>query len=107
MRVSASHCHLVGRHLPLQVVDIDLGSKSDIHFIIVTLICIWVCKKKLSYTDAHDCYLICAGFCEGRVAPRSPVPITPLPDFGVVRLSDMWSVVLPLVYIIYNIISIV
>ena len=38
--LSASHCHLVGRHLPLQVVDIDLGSKSDIYFIAVTLICI-------------------------------------------------------------------
>ena len=30
----------IGRHLPFQVVDIDLGLKSDIYFIVVTLICI-------------------------------------------------------------------
>ena len=40
LRVGASHWHLVGRHLPLQVVDIDLRSKSDIYFIVVTSICI-------------------------------------------------------------------
>ena len=37
LRVSSSLCHLVGRHLPLQVY-IDLESKPDVHFIAVKLI---------------------------------------------------------------------
>ena len=32
------HYHSEGRHLPLQLVDQDLGTKSDIYFIVVTLI---------------------------------------------------------------------
>ena len=39
-KLSVSHCYLGGRHLSIPVVDIDLGSKSDIYFIAVTLICI-------------------------------------------------------------------